>query len=176
VEEKINNFMTPYFLELPIKSTVNYGLLKLCEQDDNWWPVSGTGTVEKKTPHRNLLAADSFLANHIIPRMPQIQWESCAHIFLMRPNTHYQLHTDGARSASINMLLNRALSNCYFRTTEVVNNQYGIAVLDYKPLTYYLFNNSEPHAITNRHQARYMLSITLAGQWQDHLDLASVAM
>ena len=168
--------MEPYYLELAVKSSIVPGLLKVCTRDNDWFRLAETGgTIIKKTPHRLLLEQDPFLVAHILPRMPRIQWEAVASIFLMEPYTHYTMHTDGHRGASVNLLINPEVdSHCYFKSSEEVRYSYNICPLDYKHNCYYLFNSGKPHAITNLGQPRYLLSLSLGRSWQDHLDLKMI--
>ena len=168
--------MTPYYLKLAPTSTIIGPLLHTCIRDNDWFGLGQSGgTVIKKTPHKAIIEQDLFLREHILPRTPQGQWETVAHIFLMEPYTHYTMHTDGTRGCSVNLLINpEADSVCYFKSSEEKQFMHGICHLKYQANTYYLFNSGEPHAITNLGQRRYLLSLTLARRWEDHQDLALI--
>ena len=166
--------MEPYYLKLAPTSTIVELLSHTCIRDDNWVDLRKTGgTLVKKTPHKAIIEQDLFLREHVLPRTPQGQWETVAHIFLMEPYTHYTMHTDSNRGCSINLLINpEAASVCYFKSSEETKFMHSICELKYQANTYYLFNSGEPHAITNLGQRRYLLSLTLARRWEDHRDLA----
>ena len=150
------------FSEILVKSTIRNDLLKFCENGEEWIDPE-VGTFLQKRPPKELIYRDPFL-NHVC--------ENCildkgfyfsVNIFMLRPWTHYMMHSDVFRPASINLIINDFTDSIsYFKITEPYNKLHiGIKELAYKRDTYYLFNSKIPHAVTNRGMPRYLLSISL---------------
>ena len=147
------------FSEINTKSTIRQELLELCNSEQNWIDPN-IGTFLQKVPPKDLIYKDNFLK--VICENFISDYVADVHIFMMRPWTHYMLHADLNRSASINLLINEFTDSIsYFQISEVYKSQINIQELQYKLDTYYLFNSRVPHAITNRDLPRYILSITL---------------
>lgn len=79
-------------------------------------------------------------------------------VIRLDPYTTYDWHTDTRRGVSINMLINNAKSHCIF-SQENTGATHRFTELEYKPNTYYLFNNQVPHMVMNFGQSRYLLSV-----------------
>ena len=147
------------FSEINTKSTIRQELLELCNSEQNWVDPN-IGTFLQKVPPKDLVFKDKFLK--FICENFTSDYVTDVHVFMMRPQTHYMLHADRFRSASINLLINDVTDSIsYFQISEVYKSQINIQELQYKLDTFYLFNSRVPHAITNRDLPRYLLSITL---------------
>ncbi len=152
--------MIDCYTKLSTTTTINTELLNLCN-DGSAWIDPSIGTFCQKHPSMELIRSDPFL-NWVCENYILYDFRTSVHIFMLRPWSHYQLHTDKFRSASINMLINPgADSISYFQTSEFYKLQCSITELQYEPLRYYLFNSRIPHAMTNRDSERYLLSISL---------------
>ena len=79
-------------------------------------------------------------------------------ILKMERMTWYNWHVDTVRQCSINMLISGEDSQCFFGE-KVNSNVMALTELIYKPNTYYLLNTQTQHAVLNRNNMRYMLSI-----------------
>lgn len=139
---------------------INSDLLKIC-QNDTPWNVPQVGTLLYKVPDKELIYRDPFL-KYICENHMKDNYSLNVNLFKLRAWSHYILHTDQFRSASLNLLVNsEADSISYFKTSELEKGQYSIKELKYDPLSFYLFNSKIPHAMTNRDSDRYLLSISL---------------
>jgi hypothetical protein len=150
------------FVKLTPKSTVRKELLELCTNDNSWIdPV--VGTFLQKKPPKDIIFKDPFLKHICENYISGYGFEECVHIFMIKPWTHYMMHTDVFRSSSINLLINDYTDSIsYFQASKPYNKLHiGIKELNYEKDSYYLFNSKIPHAVTNREPARYVLSITL---------------
>jgi len=79
-------------------------------------------------------------------------------IIKLEPMTWYNWHIDAVRQCSINMLIEGKDSQSFFG--EKVNSDIlALTELIYEPNIYYLLNTQKTHAVLNRHNIRYMLSI-----------------
>ena len=79
-------------------------------------------------------------------------------IFKFMPNTSYAWHTDGIRSAAINMLISG------FDSLTLFGNKSGkyftdVKNVDYEPNRYFLLNTRASHTIINFTETRYLLSL-----------------
>ena len=74
------------------------------------------------------------------------------------PNCMYDWHVDEYRLSTVNMLIKHSHSHCLFGLNR---GDYYINTLelDYKPNTYYLFNNQEYHSVVNFCEPRYCFSL-----------------
>lgn len=157
--------MESCFSEISIKSTIRRELLELCSRDQQWIDHD-LGTFLHKIPPKEVIFKDSFLK--LVCENFTKNYQADVNMFMMKPWTHYILHVDTKRSASINLLINDTTDSiAYFKTSELRKSQIDIQELEYKTDTYYLFNSKMPHAITNRGSPRYVLSITLNGNFDE---------
>jgi hypothetical protein len=140
--------MTPYH-QLSTQSTIADEVLDFAKTTGAWLPYYNFYAVQVpfevafKDPVLHALGTQHTLAVGIIR---------------LDPNTTYDWHTDTRRGVSVNMLLNDVASHCIFSTQENEATHRFIE-LQYKPHTYYLFNNQVPHMVMNFNQSRYLLSI-----------------
>lgn len=151
------------YKQIDSKCTIRESLYQFSLIDDNWINPS-SGTFFKKTPPKDLILSDAFL-KHVCTNYIDLsrEWIYNVHIFLLRPFTHYCIHTDAKRESSINLLLNpHSNSLSYFQNTEYYNKlHFGFLPLNYQTDCMYLFNSQVPHAVTNLDSPRFLLSITL---------------
>jgi hypothetical protein len=163
--------MKDCFSKLTVKSTIRKDLLEFCKFDDNWIDPK-VGTFLQKRPSQSLIFSDPFLKHVCENSISEYGFNQCVNIFMIMPWTHYMLHTDSSRSASINLLINdHCDSISYFQVTEPYNKLHvGIKELSYEQDAYYLFNSKIRHAVTNRNSARYLLSITLRDDYPTMLE------
>ena len=150
------------FEKLNTKSIIRKELLRICEDDDNWVdPV--IGTFLQKRLSRDLIYSDPLLKNICDNYMLDVGFSCSVTIFMLKPWTHYMLHHDIFRPASINLMINDFTDSIsYFQVSEPYNKLHiGIEELDYEQDSYYLFNSKIPHAVTNKGSPRYVLSISL---------------
>lgn len=151
-----------YYKEIKYKSMIRKELLEFCINDTDW-RVPEKGTFSKKSPPIEILKQDLFLSHIVDNYIPKFGDISLfINIFLLNPWTHYMLHQDKYRSASINMVLNNEVDSItYFQKSDPIKLHMDIEELVYKHDSYYLFNSKIPHAVINRKYPRYLLSITL---------------
>lgn len=159
--------MNDCFSKLNVKSTIRKDLLEFCNNDDNWIDPK-VGTFFQKKPPQSLIFNDPVLKHICENSISEYGFYHCVHIFMIKPWTHYMLHSDIFRSSSINLLINDYTDSIsYFQVTEPYNKLHiGIEELTYEQDAYYLFNSKVPHAVTNRNPARYLLSITLKDDYK----------
>lgn len=160
--------MKDCFKEIVVKSTIRKELLELCENGSDWVdPV--IGTFFQKHPSKDLIFKDSFLKHICDNFVAEDTFNKCVNIFMLKPWTHYLLHKDLYRPSSINLLINDySDSISYFQTSDLYNKMHmDIKELKYEPDTFYLFNSKLPHAVTNKDNPRYMLSISLNEKFED---------
>jgi hypothetical protein len=72
---------------------------------------------------------------------------------------YYSMHTDTHRSCAINLSLHEYDSTTFFNVGRFRRNQVHIHELKYEKDTYYLFNTRVRHAILNKDNDRYVVSI-----------------
>lgn len=148
------------FTKLSVTSAITKDLLHICN-DSTAWIDPAVGTFFQKRPEKDLIYKDSFL-QYICENYLLYDFRISVNIFMLRPWSHYMLHTDKFRSSSINMLINDDTDSIsYFQVSDTYKLQYDILELKYDSGHYYLFNSQIPHAITNKASARYLLSISL---------------
>lgn len=134
---------------LPNKSTIAQEVLDFAKTTGAWVPYYNFYAVQVpfelayKDPVLHALGAQHSLAVGVIR---------------LDPNTTYDWHVDTRRGVSVNMLLSDVKSHCLFAYEEKEATHRFIE-LQYKPNTYYLFNNQVPHMVTNFGQSRYLLSV-----------------
>ena len=83
----------------------------------------------------------------------------------------YNWHVDDFRQSCINMLISKN-HHSYSMFGEYKNNYYhnNIIELQYKPYTYYLFNNQKRHSVVNLdNEDRYLLSLYFSEEKPYHL-------
>ena len=74
------------------------------------------------------------------------------------PNSFYDWHKDSYRLSTVNMLIKHQHSHCLFGT--IRDEHYiNITELNYKPYTFYIFNNQQYHSVLNLDQSRYLFSL-----------------
>jgi hypothetical protein len=103
------------------------------------------------------------------PKHLLLQDQSCAVIFdkfdcatailRMKPNTFYKPHTDHTRGAAINLLLSGTKSNTFFVHKSYEPRILDVECLDYEQDHLYLLNVQQEHAVLNKDNVRYVLSI-----------------
>lgn len=153
-------YMIDCFTKLPISSTINDDLMNVCDNGTPWIDPK-IGTFYQKHPSRDLIYGDSFL-KFVCDQYLNYDFGTSVNIFMLRPWSHYHLHTDKYRPSSINLLLNTdADSISYFQVSDFQKLQCSILELNYEPKHYYLFNSQVPHAVLNKDKERYILSISL---------------
>lgn len=154
--------MDDCFVKLIPKSTIRKDLLDFCTCNNDWINPN-IGTFFQKKPPQSLIFNDSFLKYVCENYVLENNFEQCVNIFMIDSWTHYMLHSDRYRSASINLLINdNTDSISYFQVSDIYNKLHvKIKELAYEQDSYYLFNSTIPHAVTNREPPRYLLSITL---------------
>jgi hypothetical protein len=161
--------ITQCYKKLNQKCSIRKKLLEFCLMDNNWEKPE-TGTFFKKTPSKELLQKDDLL-NLITDKFLLFEkWSDSVNIFLLKPWTHYILHQDKFRESSLNLLINFEDVNSltYFQTSEIYNKlHFEFSNLEYELDSFYLFNSKIPHAVTNFDNPRYLLSITLKGNFDD---------
>jgi len=80
-------------------------------------------------------------------------------ILRMSPNTFYKPHIDYTRGAAINLLLSGTESNTFFVQPFHDPRILGVECLDYEQDHLYLLNVQQEHAVLNKDNIRYVLSI-----------------
>ena len=155
--------MNNCFTQINKKSTIRKKLLEFCENGEWVDPPNGTGTFLQKKPSEELIFEDPFLEHVCKNCMSPHGFLYSVTIFMIKPWTHYMLHSDFFRSASVNLLINDYTDSIsYFKVSDTYNKlHFDIKELQYEQDYYYLFNSKIPHAVTNRNAARYVLSISL---------------
>jgi hypothetical protein len=152
--------MTKYFHKLSVTSTIRSDLIDIC-RDSTPWIDPDVGTFLQKRVPKNLFDREPFL-KYLGENYLMYQFEYSVNIFMLKPWTHYKLHTDRHRPCSINLLINDyADSISYFQVSEFHKAQCSVLELQYEPNYYYLFNSQIPHAMINKAEERYLLSISL---------------
>ena len=175
------------YRKLKSQCTVRNQLLDFCLNDDDWinpWNITVKGTFFKKIAPRDIIFADAFLAELCSSdSVVDHKWteevtvankgDFGANIFLLPPNTHYELHWDRNRKSSLNMLINSDLTGIsYFQVSEPYNQHHiKITQLKYETDCFYMLNTKVPHAVTNLDTPRFMLSISLNREFDDMVEL-----
>ena len=104
------------------------------------------------------------LLNKIDETFPILQ----AGILRLHPGEDCNLHVDESRGVSVNMQLNYNVdSECSF---EVLDK---ITIVPYEESRFFLFNNQQPHKVTNGDGTRHMFSIEFVKN-KDELDYNTV--
>jgi hypothetical protein len=140
-----------YFYELNIKCTINEKLCDFVTQSQKWQVKSAFEYIE--IPN-NLIQMDQTIKYFVN------EFNAEPLILRMSPNTFYRFHIDTSRTCAVNMLISGSDSNCYFgqvsENEEIIKN---VTELKYSPNQYYLFNTKEKHAVLNKNNFRYLLSL-----------------
>ncbi len=143
--------MKDLFLKIESKSTLSALLLGYSFKVGNW--TTRNGFLMAAVPDM-MLNFDPFLSNL------KNTFNGDAVIFKMSPNSFYKFHVDEKRQSAINLLLDGFDSNFYFgkqgASEEVIES---VVEAKYEPDTYYLVNTKEKHAVLNRSQTRFVLSL-----------------
>lgn len=138
----------PYY-EIPVKSTIYDHLLAFAMGAGTWQRYHNFDAIQ--VPF-DIAYADPILY------MLGMQHKLAVGILRLDPYTTYDWHVDGRRGVCVNMLLNDVPSHCLF-STQQNEATHRFTELQYKPKTYYVFNNQVPHMVINFGQSRYLLSI-----------------
>lgn len=161
--------MDPCYIKLAPKSTIRLELLEFCINESNWIDPN-VGTFFQTIPPKDLIYKDPFLKHLCDNCLTEDGFDINVKIFVLKPWSHYMLHSDRFRSASVNLLINDVTDSIsYFQISEPYKMQVDIKELKYEPDCYYLFNSRIPHAITNRTPERYLLSLTLKDNYYSML-------
>ena len=93
-----------------------------------------------------------------------------ARIGLLRvnPDTCYDWHTDGYRLSCVNLLINENHNSHTLFGNDVDPENYEFIELEYKPRTYYLFNNAVEHTVINMDGPRYLVSLYFKKEMEFH--------
>jgi hypothetical protein len=143
--------MNKYFTVLNYKTTLSDLLLRHVEKLTDW-------NVTKFGNHVTYIP--ELIKNDPVLEKFRIKFDAECIIMKMFPNAFYRFHMDGERQCAINVLLDGYDSNCYFGDTgfheTVIQN---LTEVKYERSRCVLFNTQQKHAIVNRNNNRYLLSI-----------------
>lgn len=80
-------------------------------------------------------------------------------IIEMKPMTFYKFHIDEHRTACLNLLIDGVDSQTFFGINTEQVEVTSLIELIYKPNTFYILNTQKKHAVLNRNNFRYVLSL-----------------
>jgi hypothetical protein len=153
-----------------------YALNQPCTVGDLLWQyvqsVDDWNGVDWHTFYLNIpgpAAREQFKADPVIAWFLNQGWG--LNFTVMPPKSHYRWHIDnnGNRQTAINLALNE-FDTCknIWRSPEPWVRKYNTEIIDlnYRPLTYYLFNTQEEHCVYNFGTSnRYLLTLTPAARF-----------
>jgi len=142
------------FYKIKTKSSIRKELLEVAQSVTEWdRPMT---FFSKSCP------ADIYLKENLFNILRPLIWEDVRgiNIFKIPAWTYYGIHTDSVRHSAFNMLLNDTTdSTSFFQDTKFKHTQCEITECVYELDHWYLFNTQVPHAVLNKGQDRYVLSI-----------------
>lgn len=140
------------YYEIQQKSTIAQPLMELAMTPGDWYEYYNF--IARPVSNEALAEADPFFA------WLSSKYNFIAGILRMDPYTCYDWHTDSRRGVGINMSLTPMMrSSSVFAPEKDDKVVFKIAELQYKPNTYYLFNNQVPHTVYNYEATRFMFSV-----------------
>lgn len=135
--------------KLSVKDNLSSEILKYISNTNNW------------RFHRDFwvhhLPQSLFRDSRIFEIIKEFNGEPI--VFKMDPYTFYNWHNDAVRSCAINMLLDGSDSLSLFGNLEGEHHLWKFQEVPHEIDQYFLVNTLENHAVLNRSQTRYMLSI-----------------
>jgi hypothetical protein len=142
------------FYKIKTKSSIRKELLEVAQSIAVWdRPMT---FLSKTCP------ADLYLKENLFKILSPVIDEDFRKIkiFKIPAWTYYGIHTDLIRHSAFNMLLNDTSdSTSFFQNTPFKHTQCEITECVYELDHWYLFNTQVPHAVLNRGQDRYVLSV-----------------
>jgi len=157
-----------FYYKLNTKCTVRQDLLNYANSITDWTPKENLTFLQHTVP-REIIDRDTTLKT-LADTLNQ-HYDLGVRIFKMPPWVFYELHTDLFRPASVNMLLNDSSDSVsFFEVGPFRKGQLCIEELSYETDTMYLFNTQQKHAVLNKSEDRYVLSIAMNGL--KHFDAA----
>lgn len=143
--------MIPFYYRLKTKSSISKDLLDFAKTSDKWIPSFGFDTLPVSA---DIIYKDQFIANITE------KFSGRPSILRMPANSMYDWHTDGFRSAAINILLEGFDSYTFFGFKQLDNPRVSSVIeLAYEPDNMYLLNTQTPHGVYNRTCVRTVFSL-----------------
>jgi hypothetical protein len=143
--------MIPFYYRLKNKSSISQDLLDFAKTSNKWIPSHGFDSLSVP---KEIIYKDSFIAtlSKEVNGRPSI--------LRMPAKSMYDWHSDGLRSAAINLLLEGFDSYTFFGF-KLPNNPRvsSIVELAYEPDRMYLLNTQTPHGVYNRNCVRTVFSL-----------------
>jgi hypothetical protein len=143
--------MIPFYYSIKAKSDISEALLDFAKTSNNWIPSHGFDSL---TVPDEIICKDKFIADL------SKQFSGQPSILRMPAKSMYDWHSDGLRSAAINLLLEGFDSYTFFGF-KLPNNPRvsSIVELAYEPDRMYLLNTQTPHGVYNRTCVRTVFSL-----------------
>jgi hypothetical protein len=153
--------MNNLYYKLNEKCKIRKELLEYAISNVNWDPKENLTFLQTSIP-KELIEKDLLLLN--LANTLGRHYDIGVRIFKMPSWVYYNLHTDAYRPCAINMLLNDISDSVsFFETASFRIGQIAIQELKYETDCLYLFNTQIKHAVLNKNEDRYVLSIAMNG-------------
>jgi hypothetical protein len=150
-----------FYHKLKNKCIIRQELLSYAHTVTDWIPKENLSFLQHTVPD-TLINKDPTL--NILAGTLGEHYNIGVRIFKLPAWTFYELHVDSIRTSAVNMLLNdQSNSVSFFETAPFRKNQIQIDELSYETDCLYLFNTQYKHAVLNRSEDRYVLSIAMNG-------------
>ena len=141
--------MIPFYYKIKTKSTISNELLAFSKTSNDWFESNGFSVL---IVPKEIIFKDSILKDIVI------QFNANPTILRMPAKSMYDWHTDGKRSAAINILLDGFDSFTFFG--KKFNPQISsVTELVYSPDEMFLINTSLPHGVYTRNNTRTVFSL-----------------
>lgn len=140
-----------HYAKIRENTAIKNNILSLIKNDSEW--------VQRNSFDVLLIPQNYIVEDNILSCIAN-EFETYSAILKMNPNTFYNFHRDEKRKCAINLLLTGFDSSCFF--ADKLTDDYMLVNFEefkYQPDTFYLLDTKKYHAVANKNNIRYLLSM-----------------